>query len=83
MVTAKLRSGPVEIKDLDDLYRIVKEVRAEREDLVIQADGVRRDRGQTRAQAPEASPAHPGRARTENRRGLPRGRGQLAGASRS
>ena len=38
MVIAKLKHGPVEIKDVGDLLKVVKEARAEHEPLVIQVD---------------------------------------------
>lgn len=39
MVAAKLKNTVVEIRDLDDLLRVVKEVRAENEPLVIEIGG--------------------------------------------
>ena len=39
MVVAKRKDGTVEIKDLDDLLRVLKEVRADEEPLILQEDG--------------------------------------------
>jgi hypothetical protein len=39
MVTARLSNSTVEIKDLDDLMRIIKEARGRDEPLVIRDDG--------------------------------------------
>ena len=39
MVLARLSDATVEIKDVDDLFRVVKEVRGRDEPLVIQHDG--------------------------------------------
>ena len=38
MVTVKRKGSTVEIRDVDELYRVLKEVRAEEEPLVIQGD---------------------------------------------
>src|SRR5688500_14200926 len=38
MVVARLKTGPVEIKDEGNLLKVVKEVHADLEQLVIQAD---------------------------------------------
>ena len=38
MVAVKRKGATVEVRDLDDLYRVVKEVRAQDEPLVIQGD---------------------------------------------
>ena len=38
MVAVKRKGATVEVRDLDDLYRVVKEVRAQDEPLVIQDD---------------------------------------------
>ena len=38
MVTVKRKSESVEVRDVDDLYRVLKEIRAEDEPLVIQGD---------------------------------------------
>lgn len=38
MVTVKRMNSTVEIHDLDDLYRVVKEARAQEEPLIIETD---------------------------------------------